>query len=356
MLTNMLRRSRLAARLRGAWRHGVDEALKPVRKDMRRLATEIEGLRATLEQTAIRSAEGDQASAQIRSIIEALELTVRMNEDHRQYAARLSEWINGNALQSHVRDIVARAHIDTRPMPHALIENLFPDDFYRLLLDTFPPAVLFGETSAIKQNLKPEAIGPTVSRQLWTFIKTDVTPHILGPELATKFQAFLHAHCQAQFGSTHADRIAQMPLEASAHRLMLRRSGYRLDPHLDPKHVFLTCLVYLARPGDHEEWGTQLYSLKMPSAPSGSFEQTRAYLGRTVYPEQHGIHCELVKHVPFRPNSALVFVNAGGAHGVELPPESETKLERYAYQFYVGQSRSKLQNLTSGRTDAQRTH
>ena len=42
---------------------------------------------------------------------------------------------------------------------------------------------------------------------------------------------------------------------------MLRRPGYKLTPHLDPKRATMTVLLYLARPGDSEQFGTSLYSV-----------------------------------------------------------------------------------------------
>ena len=40
--------------------------------------------------------------------------------------------------------------------------------------------------------------------------------------------------------------------------------------------------------------------------------------------------------MPFRPNTALVFLNVGGAHAVEIPEDAPPFLLRYAYQFYIG--------------------
>ena len=77
MLTNLLRQTKLAARLRGAWRHDADEAMKPLRKELRRLAREIEALQATLQDTAVRAARGDRSSSQLRLMLE-------LNEQQRE--------------------------------------------------------------------------------------------------------------------------------------------------------------------------------------------------------------------------------------------------------------------------------
>lgn len=48
---------------------------------------------------------------------------------------------------------------------------------------------------------------------------------------------------------------------------MLRRPGYRLPPHVDPKRRLLTGILYLARPGDSDEYGTQFYRVDRPFVP-----------------------------------------------------------------------------------------
>jgi hypothetical protein len=88
----------------------------------------------------------------------------------------------------------------------------------------------------------------------------------------------------------------------------------------------ITCLLYLARPGDDESWGTQLYAVD---------EDEEA---RTVKPLWiDASRCRLVGDVTFRPNRALMFLNSVGAHGAHIPAEGDpAAIERYAYQFRVG--------------------
>ena len=117
---------------------------------------------------------------------------------------------------------------------------------------------------------------------------------------------------------------------------MLRKPGYSLAPHRDPKRSFVTCLMYLARPGDSETHGTQLFRV------AGDSE---ANYKQTYYPQDNGHRAELATVVPFRPNSMLVFVNARGAHGAWIPPDAPAELERYSYQFYVAPENEALAEL-----------
>jgi hypothetical protein len=88
----------------------------------------------------------------------------------------------------------------------------------------------------------------------------------------------------------------------------------------------LTCLMYLAREGDSEGYGTQIF--RVHGDAEADYKQT-------YYPEQAGGRCELVKVVPYRPNSMLVFLNSRGAHGADIAADAPSELERFTYQFYV---------------------
>ena len=82
-------------------------------------------------------------------------------------------------------------------------------------------------------------------------------------------------------------------------------------------------LLYLARPGDPESYGTDLYaSGPLPPRRTGIF-----------YPAKQGIAVERVATVPFRANTALVFITPRSVHGAELPADSDDMLERVSYQF-----------------------
>jgi hypothetical protein len=158
------------------------------------------------------------------------------------------------------------------------------------------------------------------------------------PAVTQRFARHLERHYATVFGPSFVERAAALPQAPSGGRVMLRRPGYRLAPHRDPKRAVLTCLFYLANPGDDEAYGTDLYRVHG--------EQESSYV-QTYYPEQDGARCELVERVPYRPNSMLVFINGTGAHGATIPAEAPPSLERFAYQFYVGPSSDDLAALVA---------
>ena len=110
-------------------------------------------------------------------------------------------------------------------------------------------------------------------------------------------------------------------------RILLRRPGYDIPPHRDPKRGFLTCLMYLARPGDSE---------RGDAAAPGGRRRGSARAQPHWIDEQR---CEPVEHIAFRRNRALIFLNSVGAHSARIPGDADPPtLERYAYQFRIGAS------------------
>src|SRR5918996_4805881 len=64
-----LKRLPVLERLRAALRHDVEQALKPLRKEVRRLSNEVEQLEVALRQTAERAARADRQAAQVKAIL-----------------------------------------------------------------------------------------------------------------------------------------------------------------------------------------------------------------------------------------------------------------------------------------------
>jgi hypothetical protein len=147
----------------------------------------------------------------------------------------------------------------------------------------------------------------------------------MGPTI----RAYLSDYC----GELGAD--IDLTLHASNGRIMLRRPGYVIPPHRDPRWGFVTCLVYLARPGDNEAHGTQLYRVR---------DDGEAPSDKPFYVEES--RCELVTSVPFRANTMLVFLNSHGAHGASIPADATpATLERYLYQFRLGPTTGAMNDL-----------
>lgn len=326
--------SRFTTEVKESWRRDLNAEGDKIREREGRLHVDLKAVRHELTALTQRVDKLERATTRR---VETLELSIgllsRANAEDQDRADQLKMTLDRDATHTHIRRVLAATRVEMEPMPHMIVENLLPADLYDLLIDTLPPSELFGDT-ANKLNLKPELLG-----KAWRFMERELARQVLTPALVEKFAPHVGPFYRELYGVKAAAEVADMPQEGSGDRLLVRGRGYHIDPHQDVKRAFLTCLIYFAKPGDSEEWGTQLFRVMGTSSDATDVEKgNRIYLGRTSYPEEEGLQCEPVTTARFKANSALFFVNSdSGAHGVDIPEDAlPANLERYAYQFYIG--------------------
>jgi hypothetical protein len=340
MLTWITTRLGILDRLRAAWKDDIRRQSDPLRGDLTHLVAAVKSLEAnvthSMETLNARVSEMVERQAVAEHRAELLRHIVLRNEKHHDRIARLPVLLNSSRILAHVRAAIDRAPLEHEPFPHAVVEDLLPADLYEEVVRAIPPKVFFGGEPR-KQNLRlPVDEAPALTCRVWGFVEEVIARDAIVPAVIDKFRQPLRAHYATIFGPALCDRAEAMPQAPSGGRIMLRRAGYRLAPHRDPKRSMVTCLMYLATKTDQEQYGTEIYRV--------SGDRESSYM-QTYYPEQHGARCELVKVVPFRANSMLVFVNSGGAHGARIPDDAPPELERYSYQFYVGPGLDELASL-----------
>jgi hypothetical protein len=298
-------RQALLPDFRNLWTRDLEARIKDLQGSLTRLQGEVSELRDAHRTLAVRE----------------WQLSRKDLLDH------LDAHLTVGPLCSHVRAAIQSAELCTEPMPHIVVANLLPPAFYDLLTQAIPPAETFPSRDPVKQDLEISALdeAPELTRRVWRFFDEELVRGVVGPALLERFRAVLAGRYVEIGDERFAARAAAMPHATFAGRILLRRPGYQLRPHLDPKRVALTGLVHLARPGDSEVYGTQLFTVNRPFTASGM---------KTFFPEDAGLRCELSRTVPFRANQLLAFVNSGGAHGATLPNDAPLR-ERYSYQFYV---------------------
>lgn len=332
MLKEVAKRTGLVGRLRGRIAAEIEIAVRPLRQDVDRLARAVDSLAHQQQLALERAAHIAKQSAQIKTAL-------RLNDRQRSLLATLDARLDADRVVAHVHRAIESTSLVADPFPHIVVSNLLPDDVYDLAVAAIPPQIFFSERDPTKQDLRiPFDFGPVVSTRVWDFVDTSVARDAIRPIVLQKFAGPLEQHYDVIFGRQYRERAQALPQAVSGGRLMLRRAGYHLDPHRDPKRTLLTCLLYLARPHDSEAYGTQIFRVE------GDHEPTYT---QTYYPGRYGATCTLLKIVPFRPNTALIFLNSGGAHGADIPATVSRKVERYAFQFYVGPDYEGLDPLIS---------
>lgn len=199
-----------------------------------------------------------------------------------------------------------------------------------------PPILRRADQGPNKQQLTvPFVLAPRFSNLIWSHMVDVVATRMIAPAIVEKFRAPLTAWLRETMPVLGSQPLDTIEMKCSEGRIMLRRPGYRIPPHRDPKWGFITCLMYLARPGDDAQWGTQLFRVI-------DDEQARGANPHWISEAR----CERVADVEFRANRALVFLNSAGAHGAQIPADAQpSDLERYAYQFRVGPGRQAIDDI-----------
>src|SRR5262245_53434884 len=253
--------------------------------------------------------------------------------------ADLAAVCDEDAIVSHVREAVAQARLVLDPLPYLIVPNVFPSEFYDALIRGIPPYELFADKPRNKQQLKvPLMYGPAYTRAIWKFLVDVALERSFQPAIVEKFRDPLGAWIAREWPALASEPLGgPMELHSTDGRILLRGRGYRIQPHRDPKWGFITVLLYLARRGESERWGTQIYAVD-EDAPADTISPHWIDPGR----------CRLAADVPFRRNTALVFLNSCGAHGASIPDDAEpADLQRYVYQFRIGPTKAAIEALVT---------
>lgn len=334
LLQRFLARSGVLPLLRREWRDDQSSATakleKRLDKQLASLKEQVDRMSALAEklQRVDRLATAADRITSVDREVRMLRATLALNIQHRQTIEEHAAALDADRVSAHVGRAIGSARTETDPSVHIVIDELLPADTYNAVLDGIPPRVFFSQKDDAKQNLKLSQIDVAPERTLETlgFLENALIPRMMVPALLKKFEPYIRDFYIREYGPERGRQLAALPHEATGGRLMLRRPGYHLDPHLDPKRVVFTTLIYFARPGDSEAFGTTFYRIN----GTPTIDRTS-----TFYPESQGLTCDLVKMVPFKPNTAVSFLNVGSAHGADIPASSPKNTERYAYQFYV---------------------
>ena len=312
-----------------------------LRKTAGRLAAAADLLRprtlfrtlSRVDTLADRTRELTHAVEMLRIQTDQLLTIQRVDWDKRFELARMDRWFDHKRIESHVNAAFERTPLELEPYPHLVIEKWLPDDVYERIIEAMPSPVFFAHDRD-EHWAVPSGVAPLYSRQVWAFVANTIVGDIIHNALNRKFQDAICRYVRTFVPSLPSD--IDLTLHPSDGRIMLRRPGYDLAPHRDPKWGFVTGIVYLARAGDNESHGTQIYRVR---------DDAEAPTSRVYYPEP--AKCELVKDVPFRANTMLAFLNSEGAHGASIPADAQPpNLERYIYQFRLGPTGKVIKRLT----------
>ena len=273
----------------------------------------------------------DQALAAREDAVAALsELQARIDRCLIAYShdakssARVNDFresVDRQSVLAHVTRAVENARLEMAPCPHLVVDNVFPEDVYDRLIEGLPAPVFFEKTSDLRDEMPvPFTMAPAYSRAVWDLFHEAVEQALL-PAVIAKFRPALDEFVRATWPSLGSWEQSGITLRAANPRLMLRRRGYLIKPHRDPRWAFLVALFYAAPRGSAYTFGTQLYRLIQ--------ERDEAHTSPLwLAPEE----CEVARDIPGIGNSALMFLNSTGAHGASVPEDAPADYLRYVYQ------------------------
>lgn len=313
-------------------RRATEKMITALREQMGRehknVVRELREIRRTAEQsrqefqTAL--AAHDAVLATLPELHARIDRCISVYVQDVKSAAKVSEFgarIDRAEVLAHVTAAVERARLQLEPCPHLVVENVFPDYFYDRLIDSLPAPVFFEKTADLRDEMPvPFVMAPAFSRAVWDVFHEAVEKALL-PAVIAAFRPALDDFVRASWPTLGSWEQSGITLRAANPRLMLRRRGYLIKPHRDPRWAFLVALFYAAPRNAAHTYGTQLYRLIN--------ERDEPHTSPLwLAPDE----CQLARDVPGMGNSALMFLNSTGAHGASVPDDAPPDFLRYVYQ------------------------
>lgn len=227
-----------------------------------------------------------------------------------------------SALRDRLCHSIANAEHHDAPFPHALADNVFPEDVYRELLAAWPsvdcltPLVLADYTYPNRHGaqLNDEWLVTLDEkpRNVWRNLRDVLVDRAFVGQLVRRFPGA-------------RERVAQSRKKLILDlRLFEDHSDYALGPHTDAEHKLLTALFYLPEDDAQAHLGTAIYR----SRASDRRGEGHRHYDRADF--------DLVDVIRFLPNRLFMFVrNDVSFHGVETIAQSERPRRLLIYNVYM---------------------
>ncbi len=233
---------------------------------------------------------------------------------------------------------LGEATVESDPFPHYFLEQVFPEDYYRELLQHLPASDVYKNLYEVT-DLKLDHFRHRDQRDMdqgWT------------DKLPAEQRNFWTAFNQWFLSDDLAQAVMQsfdleMPAISVESQFIRHRAGYFLGPHSDLYTKLVVLLLYLAPDNSAEHLGTSLYRPKQAGFTCPNSKH---------YPFEDFIR---VKTAPYRPNSLLAFVRSDiSFHGLEPLSEQDVAVTgRDVIQYVIHDKAAREAQLEARRLAAQ---
>ncbi len=203
----------------------------------------------------------------------ALEAPPKWVEFTKQFRLAPAPTARGRAVMEYLFQRVADAAVITDPYPYAVIDHVFPEDYYQEILANFPTETSLrplGETGRVTENAykerhvvlftDEELARMSISQQtFWQEFASWMYSDLFLGLFVLKFQRVL--------GPRFERILAVEPtIKARSDALLVNdHTSYAIGPHTDAPHRLVTFLFYLPHDDSMRELGTSVFRPKDPN-------------------------------------------------------------------------------------------
>lgn len=231
-------------------------------------------------------------------------------------------------VEQHVLYNISNAVVQTYPFPHFFVRPVFPEDYYRELLERLPGNEAFvplDQTGAVPKGAYRErhvcSLEDLVARDAGgdagTFWK-NLSSWLMSDEFADMLVRKFQSGIDERYGRDVFLRIV------NDCRFVRDHTHYSITPHTDKPEKLMSLLFYLPRDESKRHLGTSIYAPKDPDfrCPGTAHYEFDAF--------KHVARMEYV------PNALFAFIKTDQAfHGVEPIADTDVERDLMLYNIYI---------------------
>ena len=232
--------------------------------------------------------------------------------------------------------------LSEEPFEHKFVNKVFPKEFYNILINNLPDKkdyMPLTNTGTVSKNHPLErfvfflnleninGLAKNKKEPLIELIKVFTSPFFFN-SITNQFKRVIEDRVK-NFTQYEIDLLGKDKFEFDIQASLVKDfKKYQLGVHTDTTKKFLSFLFYLPNDEKLVELGTALYKpkIEIDTGPKGN---------KHIAPSETNKTFDLVKKVPFLPNSLLVFPRTNYSfHGVEKINEDQSERNLIQLNYY----------------------
>jgi hypothetical protein len=212
-------------------------------------------------------------------------------------------------IHDHVFSQIGKVALETSPFAHCYVRDVFPRDFYSLLIEQLPTDDRYERLPApyeSRSSIRLDSHAAASMGEFWRTFEQWINGQDFLDCMVEKFSPMLPTMNRFRAAQLAASSDGSTLKISSRTEVVRDYANFALGPHTDNPLKFVTAIFYISKDLRFSEFGTSIYRPKKP--------------GFTCWTSNHYPHdqFELIRTYPNVPNSVFVFVKTDYSfHGVE---------------------------------------